>query len=409
MVEVGDVGRREDRRRVEQDRHLAVARAAGRPRAARSTARRATAGRGCCARCRRTGTPASPRARPARSRAPRRSPTSSSSAAGGRGGPAGRAGRRRGGSWSGRSSYDVIYTTVDGDVSRRAPSGAPPRDPRRPAVTRFEPNLRIPGPTALPPVRPRGRRAPDGQPPRRGVQGAPRRVEAGMKPFFGTEHDVILLTCAGTGALEAAVVNTLSPGDPVLAVTMGAFGDRFAKIAEVYGAAVTKLEVEWGRRPSRPRSARPRRRSPACKAVLLTHNETSHRRHQRHRGARRGGPRGRAGRADPRRRDLGARRRAVRDGRVGPRPRRHGLAEGVDVGAGHGDGRGRARAPGPPPRRRRMPRFYLDLKRHRDTAVNGETPVDARRRGHVPGRRGAPPDAGRGRRRLHAPRRVRRR
>ena len=74
-----------------------------------------------------------------------------------------------------------------------------------------------------------------------------RRVEAGMKPCFGTEHDVILLTCAGTGALEAAVVNVLSPGDPVLAVTMGAFGDRFAKIAEVYGAAVTRLEVEWGK------------------------------------------------------------------------------------------------------------------------------------------------------------------
>ena len=129
-------------------------------------------------------------------------------------------------------------------------------------MTRFEPNLRIPGPTALPPtVREAGGRQMVNH---RGEEfkALLRRVESGMKPFFGTEHDVILLTCAGTGALEAAVVNTLSPGDAVLAVTMGAFGDRFAKIAEVYGAAVTRLEVEWGARPSPARCAQPQQRCP---------------------------------------------------------------------------------------------------------------------------------------------------
>ncbi len=113
-------------------------------------------------------------------------------------------------------------------------------------MSRFEPNLRIPGPTALPPsVREAGGRQMVNH---RGdeFKALMRRVEAGMRPYFGTRHEVILLTCAGTGALEAAVVNVLSPGDPVLAVTMGAFGDRFAKVAEVYGAAVTRLEVEWG-------------------------------------------------------------------------------------------------------------------------------------------------------------------
>ena len=57
------------------------------------------------------------------------------------------------------------------------------------------------------------------------------RILTGMKPFFGTTSDVAMLTCAGSGGLEAAVVNTLSPGDRVLGVSIGSFGDRFAKIA----------------------------------------------------------------------------------------------------------------------------------------------------------------------------------
>ena len=115
-----------------------------------------------------------------------------------------------------------------------------------------------------------------------------------MKPFFGTEHDVILLTCAGTGGLEAAVVNVLSPGDPVLAVTMGAFGDRFAKIAEVYGAAVTRLEIEWGKAPEPGAVARGRGRDPGPQGRPPDPQRDLHRRHQRHPGARRRRPRGRA-------------------------------------------------------------------------------------------------------------------
>lgn len=142
-------------------------------------------------------------------------------------------------------------------------------------MTRFEPNLRIPGPTALPPsVREAGGRQMVNH---RGdeFKALTRRVEAGMRPFFGTSHDVILLTCAGTGGLEAAVVNVLSPGDPVLAVVMGAFGDRFAKIAETYGAAVTRLEVEWGRAPETGAVRAAAAAVAGLKAVLLTHNETS--------------------------------------------------------------------------------------------------------------------------------------
>ena len=72
------------------------------------------------------------------------------------------------------------------------------------------------------------------------------RVTTGLQRAFGREHDVCILTASGTGGLEAAVVNFLSPGDPVLAVSIGDFGDRFAKIATTYGADVTRMDVEWG-------------------------------------------------------------------------------------------------------------------------------------------------------------------
>ena len=106
-------------------------------------------------------------------------------------------------------------------------------------MDRFEPNLRIPGPTSLPPsVREAGGRQMINH---RGPEFAAMlaRILEGMKPFFGTVNDVAILTCAGSGGLEAAIVNTLSPGDRVLAVSIGSFGDRFAKIAGIYGADVT--------------------------------------------------------------------------------------------------------------------------------------------------------------------------
>jgi aspartate aminotransferase-like enzyme len=104
-----------------------------------------------------------------------------------------------------------------------------------------------------------------------------RRIAGGLQPWFGTSQDVILLSVAGTGGLEAAIVNTLSPGDAVLAVTIGAFGDRFARIAETYRAAVTRHEVEWGRaaQPDDLRAAMGNAPGGGWKAVLLTHNETS--------------------------------------------------------------------------------------------------------------------------------------
>ncbi len=100
------------------------------------------------------------------------------------------------------------------------------------------------------------------------------RLQSGMKPYFGTTGDIAILSCAGTGGLEAAVVNTLSPGDRVLGVSIGAFGDRFAKIAEAYGASVDKVAAEWGWAAA-PDEVREKLGSGDYKAVLLTHNETS--------------------------------------------------------------------------------------------------------------------------------------
>jgi aspartate aminotransferase-like enzyme len=105
------------------------------------------------------------------------------------------------------------------------------------------------------------------------------RVLPALQRGFRTANDVLLLGASGTGGLEAAIVNHLSPGDPVLAVSTGAFGDRFAKIAAQYGAEVTILAVEWGR-AARPEALRQRlvemqRAGRPPVAVLLTHNETS--------------------------------------------------------------------------------------------------------------------------------------
>ena len=90
-----------------------------------------------------------------------------------------------------------------------------------------------------------------------------------------TQNRLYILTASGTGALEAAVVNTLSPGDKVLAVSVGYFGDRFADMTRAFGAEVSKLEFEWGTAadPDSIRSAL--NEDSSIRAVQVTHNETS--------------------------------------------------------------------------------------------------------------------------------------
>jgi aspartate aminotransferase-like enzyme len=136
-------------------------------------------------------------------------------------------------------------------------------------------NLRIPGPTPLPAEVREAQSAPMID--HRGTEFGEmlREISAGLAQLIGTSGDVLLLTGSGTGALEAAVVNTLSPDDRVLAVTIGAFGDRFARIASAFGAQVERFEVPWGSAADPAALGQHLAANPPYRAVLLTHNETS--------------------------------------------------------------------------------------------------------------------------------------
>ena len=100
-------------------------------------------------------------------------------------------------------------------------------------------------------------------------------VTTKLKRIFQTEGDVLVLTGAGTGGLEAAIVNTLSPGDKVLATSIGVFGDRFTKIAQQYGADIIPLSFEWGKAADADTIRQTLQAEPKIKAVMVTHNETS--------------------------------------------------------------------------------------------------------------------------------------
>jgi len=137
------------------------------------------------------------------------------------------------------------------------------------------PNLRIPGPTPVPAdilqavahpmVNHRGRE----------FAALISRVAERLKDFYLTSNDVLILSASGTGGLEAAVVNTLSPGDKVLSVSIGSFGERFAAIADTYGAEVIPLQYEWGQAARADDVRQALAEQPDVTAVLVTHNETS--------------------------------------------------------------------------------------------------------------------------------------
>jgi aspartate aminotransferase-like enzyme len=139
----------------------------------------------------------------------------------------------------------------------------------------MEQNLRIPGPTPLPDdVRAAQAAAMIDH---RGTEFAEmlRETSHGIGSLIGASGDVLLLTGSGTGGMEAAIVNTLSPGDRVLSVNTGGFGDRFAAIATAFGAEVDSLAFEWGT-PADPARLREHLAThDPYTAVLITHNETS--------------------------------------------------------------------------------------------------------------------------------------
>ncbi|KOS63463.1 alanine--glyoxylate aminotransferase family protein [Lysinibacillus agricola] len=96
-----------------------------------------------------------------------------------------------------------------------------------------------------------------------------------VKPVFGTKQDILLLPSGGTAALEAAAVNTVSAGENVVVITVGAFGDYFVSICEKYGFHVHKLEKEWGQACTAKELREFLQPLKDIKAVFVTYNETS--------------------------------------------------------------------------------------------------------------------------------------
>lgn len=96
-----------------------------------------------------------------------------------------------------------------------------------------------------------------------------------LKRVFETNADVWIITGSGTAAMEAAVVNTLSPGDKVVNATIGVFGNRFTDIAEAFGADVITLDFPFGEVIDLDVLRKCLNDNPDVKAVTVTHNETS--------------------------------------------------------------------------------------------------------------------------------------
>jgi len=101
------------------------------------------------------------------------------------------------------------------------------------------------------------------------------RVNDNLKYVYQTENEVISFASSGTGAMESAVVNLCSPGDPVLIASCGKFGERWRDLAEVYGLDYTYKEYEWGTPVVPEDIERELEAKPQTKAVFVTHSETS--------------------------------------------------------------------------------------------------------------------------------------
>src|SRR5436309_7183347 len=157
-------------------------------------------------------------------------------------------------------------------IHERNAISAPQVEPRKPIPVQ---NLRIPGPTPVPveileeltqPLI--NHRGPE-------FAAILKRVTARLQYFFQTSSLVLTFAASGTGGQEAAVANLFSPGEHVVAITIGSFGNRFATIAQTYGLEVTRIDFPWGQAAdpnvveARLKALKPYR------GVLMTHNETS--------------------------------------------------------------------------------------------------------------------------------------
>jgi serine---pyruvate transaminase len=135
--------------------------------------------------------------------------------------------------------------------------------------------LLTPGPTPVPPPVVAAMSAPivhHRTPEFRSLLG---RVLERLRAVYRTAGDVLLFTSSGTGAMEGAVANLCSPGDRVLVVSAGNFGERWSALARAYGCDVLDVRYEWGETPSADDVASALAGAGGAAAVFLTHCETS--------------------------------------------------------------------------------------------------------------------------------------
>jgi aspartate aminotransferase-like enzyme len=96
-----------------------------------------------------------------------------------------------------------------------------------------------------------------------------------MQEHLGTKEPALTLSCSGSGAMEAAVVNLLSAGDEAIVVEGGKFGDRWRAICQAYGVTAHTVSVEWGRVATVEEAESALGSHPKAKVMFLTHSETS--------------------------------------------------------------------------------------------------------------------------------------
>lgn len=97
----------------------------------------------------------------------------------------------------------------------------------------------------------------------------------GLKKLFGTKNDVLMLASSGTGAMEASVANLFSPGDKVLVINGGKFGERWLNISNAYGLNPIEMKVEWGQAVKAAEVEKQLKANADIKGVMIQASETS--------------------------------------------------------------------------------------------------------------------------------------
>lgn len=135
--------------------------------------------------------------------------------------------------------------------------------------------LLTPGPTPLPPEVSQAMAKPIIHHRTPQFQAVLKEATDGLKYIFQSKNDIFILTSSGTGAMEAAVVNLLSPGDTAIVVQGGKFGERWTEICHSYGINVDLINVEWGKAVQPEEIEKKLKANPKIEAVFTTLCETS--------------------------------------------------------------------------------------------------------------------------------------